>query len=420
MSGQKKNNCYLKKHTSSSKAAFEKIVKTLKKDGIPKYDLGSYTTIKMLPEANNLIQQNMGKNFVNKNEYLKTTKIHDELVKKIATLFNIPDLQQGFGTATSGSSEAIFLALLAAKWHWKKRNIKEKPNVVLCSNAHLCWYKFAKYLDIEVREIALDKINQYPLEKVLHQIDSNTVSIVAILGCTYLGTCDTIEKLNNSLEILNKENSWDVGIHVDAAIGGFVLPFLAENNRLWDFRLSLVRSINVSSHKYGLVYPGLGWILFKRKEYFNSELRIKSNYLSGVSESYTVNFSKSSALLIAQYFNFLHYGHKGYQKIMNACLLNKDILSISLYETSLFEIVSDKTLPIVVFKFKNAVPFNEASYTKLLRKRNWMLPYYKLSGKIDMTVMRIVIRHDMTNLLLQQLIFDLLDCYHHLLNKSKK
>ena len=398
----------------SGKKAYYQIVKELKRDGDPKYDLGSYTAIKMKPEANKLIQRNLGKNFVNKNEYSEVTNIHDKLIKKIGVeLLGAPDENQILGSSTVGSSEAIFLALLAAKWHWKKKKLPGKPNVVFCSNAHLCWEKFARYLEIDIREIPLQKYNECPEDEIVNAIDTNTIIVVAILGCTYLGLIDPVEKLHSSLEMLNEKNNWDVGIHVDAAIGGFITPYLSDNS-LWDFRLSLVRSINLSSHKFGLVYPGLGWIIFKDKEYFSSDLSIQSNYLSGVSESFTINFSKSSSPIIAQYFNFLHYGFNGYKEIMESCMDKTVYLSDRINKTSIFDVVSEGKLPVVVFKFKKNPLFNEENYTKQLRKRNWMLPYYQLSGKSNLTVMRIVVRSDMTKSFIKKMITDLVWAYESL------
>lgn len=402
----------------SGRKAYRQITKELKRDGNPKYDLGSYTAIKMRPEANKLIHKNLGKNFVNKNEYLEVTNIHDKLIKKIALeLLGATDEKQVLGSSTVGSSEAIFLALLAAKWHWKKKNLPGNPNVVFCSNAHLCWEKFAKYLEIDIREVPLQRYNEYPKDEIVNAIDVNTIIVVAILGCTYSGLIDPVEKLHASLETLNEKNNWDVGIHVDAAIGGFITPYLSDNT-VWDFRLNLVRSINLSSHKYGLVYPGLGWVLFKDKKYFNSDLSLQSNYLSGVSDSYTINFSKPASPVIAQYFNFLYYGFSGYQEIMESCMTNTSYLSNKINQTNIFDIVSDGKLPIVVFKFKKQTSFREEDFTKLLRSKKWMLPYYQLSGKLNLIVMRVVVKSDMSQNFIQSLTSDLVWAYKYLDKKK--
>ncbi len=400
--------------------ALKKIQKDLEEDGLKSHDLGSYTTIQMLPETEVLIHQSMGVNMVNQNEYPKTTEIHNNMIKTIAHFLHAPDRDDVFGSSTAGSSESIFLAILAAKWAWKKKRIHGKPNIVFCSNAHLCWYKFSKYLDIEIREIALEAPNTYPMDRVIENIDQNSISIVAVLGCTQLGTSDPIGALNKRLEAVNQKNNWDVGIHVDAAIGGFVAPFLeASVFGSWDFECPLVRSINLSGHKFGLVYPGLGWILFRHKRYFHRELRVKSNYLCGISESFTINFSRSSSLVIAQYFNFLHYGFEGYQKAIKQCIENARLLSKLLTNHDVFEMLSDGKIPVVVFRFKDTIRVDISAFTARLREKKWMLPYYKLSGQMDITVMRIVVRHDMKPPFLIQLVNDLFECYEALTTKHK-
>lgn len=392
--------------------ALKRIELELEEDGLMQYDLGSYTTIEMLPEANYIIHETLGKNLVNKYEYHRTTEIHENLVKTIADLLHAPDRESVLGSSVTGSSEAIFLAVLAAKWYWKKKQKEGQPNIVFCSNAHVCWFKFSRYLDVEIRVIELEKPHVFPIEKIGENIDQNTISVVAILGCTQLGTCDPIYDLNQLISEINLKNSWDVGIHVDAAIGGFLIPFLEEQKHLiWDFQLPLVRSINLSAHKYGLVYPGLGWIVFRDKNYFQPELRLSSDYLSGVTESFTINFSRSSSLVIAQYFNFLHYGLEGYQKMARKCLRNANLLSELLVETGIFKVVSKGILPLVVFAFKNKEPFNEEEFTGCLRRRKWMVPYYQLSGKLNKVVMRVVVRDDITEVLIRLLISDLLSCY---------
>ncbi|MDO5970503.1 glutamate decarboxylase [Flavivirga aquimarina] len=410
----------LLQHGFSAYGALKIIYKELEADGLTSHDLGSYTTIEMLPEADFLIHQSMGVNMVNQHEYHKATGIHENMVKTIARFLHAPNIDQVFGSSTTGSSESIFLAILAAKWEWKKKNNQGKPNIVFCSNAHLCWYKFSRYLDVEIREVPLEVYNEYPLEHVLKNIDHNTISVVAILGSTSLGTCDPINILNERLEKINKDNNWDVGIHIDAAIGGFVVPFLdASDYGMWDFECSLVRSINLSGHKFGLVYPGLGWLLFRDKRYFHSELNIKSSYLCGVSDSFTVNFSRSFSLVLAQYFNFLHYGFGGYRKIIEQCMANTKFLTQLLTRHGVFEVLSDGKIPVVVFKFKEPIQVDINKFTQLLREKKWMLPYYKLSGKMDITVMRIVVRNDMKEFFLVQLVNDLFECYATLVIDGK-
>ncbi len=393
--------------------AFELISGELKKDGLPKYDLGSYTAIEMPNEAKLLIQETLGKNLINQNEYQQTTKIHQQVLKIIGNLLHIPNEEELYGSSTTGSSEAIFMALLAAKWRWNAMERKGEPNIILCSNAHISWYKCARFLDIKIKEIALNAINTYPIKAVENALDESTIGVVAILGCTYLGYCDPIVEIDNMLSNINKVNKWDIGIHVDAAIGGFIYPFAQELKEIeWDFKLPNVKSINLSGHKYGLVYPGIGWLIFRDKQSFPKDLNVTSAYLSGESESFTISFSRSSALIVAQQFCFMHYGIKGYGEMVENCLWNASILSEALQKTGFLEVVSMNRLPVVAFKFKEAPPFKIRAYTALLREREWMLPQYQLSGELkEITVMRVVVRQDMSLTQITQLINDIVECY---------
>lgn len=387
------------------------IERELAGDGRTNYDLGSYTTIDMKPEANQLIRNSLGKNLINKNEYQSTTKIHDKLVIELGNYLKAPNVANIIGSSTVGSSEAIFLSLVAAKHLWRKKKLEGSPNIVITSNAHLSWHKFALYLDIEIRQVRLACVNQYPINEVIELVNKNTITVVGVLGCTYVGNCDPIEDLNNQLESLNSKKGWDIGIHVDAAIGGFILPFLDTVKHQWDFNLPLVRSINLSGHKYGLVYPGLGWIIFRDQRYFPRELSRTSQYLSGSFTSLTLNFSKPSSFVIAQYFNFLHFGKSGYKMIIRRCLNMAKHLACKLSESSFFEIIKTPEIPVVSFSIKENASFSAQLFTETLRFLGWMLPSYPLPDKSNKVVMRIVIRNDMTPLLLQTLIDDLIQTY---------
>lgn len=397
--------------------AYQKISQELESDGDPCCDLGSYTAIKMLPEANKIVAENMGKNLINQHEYPQTTVIHNKLVEEIAELLHAPNYSDALGCSTSGSSEAVAIAMLAHKWLWlDRKDRKGSPNIVICSNAHLCWRKFALYFRIDVREVALTEPGLYPLQQMIDQVDNNTICVVAVLGSTYTGFCDPVAALNDALLLLNKSRGWNVGIHVDGAIGGFVLPFLPEASLpAWDFTLPLVRSINLSGHKFGLVYPGLGWLVFRNKALLSAQLSLTSSYLSGDSQSFAITFSRSASLVIAQYFNFLHYGRNGYRRVMERCLLNANYFAEKLVKTDLFELVCDLRLPVVTFRFKRSSDFSEAEFTKQLRVKGWMLPCYQMPVNIPQIVMRVVVREDMVQAKLLRLVNDMKETYQALL-----
>lgn len=406
---------YLCEEGHSAQEAQTEIMEFLQYDGDPYYDLGSYTTVEMEPEANELILHTIKKNLINKNEYLATTVIHNNLVKTISKLLHAPDINKTFGTSTVGSSEAAFLSLLAAKHHWEYNGMEGTPNVVLCANAHLCWFKSAKYLGITIQKIEIDHPNEYPLPQIINAVNAHTICVVAVLGCTSLGSCDPIHLLQDELLQLNQKNNWDVGIHVDAAIGGFVYPFLDHQKPKWDFKLSLVRSINVSGHKYGLVYPGLGWLIFRNIDYFHETLNPVYDYLNGTPQCPTLNFSRNSCFVVSQSFNFLHYGIAGYKSIIHSCLEKSRFLSAKLAESGYFIVLSTSDIPLVVFALKDRNDaFVVEKFCTRLRQKNWMLPHYKLPVKNPCQAMRIVIRNDMTIDRLNMLVMDILNTYKEL------
>lgn len=414
---KKTNEVCLSEYGMTAADAYQKITRELDLDGDPCCDLGSYTSIRMHPEANEIVSENMAKNLINQHEYPQTTAIHQKLVEEIADLLHAPCRSDVLGCSTSGSSEAIAIAMLAHKWSWlNRKDRKGSPNIVICSNAHLCWRKFALYFRIDVREVALTEPGLYPLQQMMDQVDHNTICVVAVLGSTYTGFCDPIEVLNDALMCLNKSNGWNIGIHVDGAIGGFVLPFLDQSSQpLWDFSLPLVRSINLSGHKFGLVYPGLGWLIFRNKALLSEQLSLKSSYLSGDSQSFAITFSRSASLVLAQYFNFLYYGRNGYRQVMEKCLRNANYFANKLIEIGLFELVCDLRLPVVTFCFKRSPDFNETEFTEQLRVRGWMLPCYQMPVNIRKTVMRVVVREDMTKTKLLRLVKDMEETYSSLL-----
>ena len=249
-------------------AAYELVHDELNMDANPALNLASFATTWMEPEAIKLINETIHKNFIDHDEYPQSEVIHNRCVNMLARLFNSPRECESIGTATIGSSEAIMLALLSHKWTWKKRRQEEgkpteKPNIVFGSEVHVCWEKFARYFDVEMRMLPIEKDNfTITAEKVEHAIDENTICVGAILGTTFSGQADPIREINDLLVRVKKQKGLNIPLHVDAASGGFVAPFTNPGLK-WDFRLEQVKSINVSGHKYGLVFPGVGWIIWR-------------------------------------------------------------------------------------------------------------------------------------------------------------
>jgi len=381
-------------------AAYQLIHDELNMDANPSLNLASFVTTWMEPEAVQLMHEGMHKNFIDHDEYPQTEVIHKRCVNMLARLFNAPEDANTIGAATIGSSEAIMLCLLGHKWNWKKHRRKDKgaqPNIVFGAEVHVCWEKFARYFDVEMRIIPMEKgVYTITAEKVEALIDENTICVGAILGTTYSGQADPIEEINALLLKIKKEKGWDIPIHVDAASGGFVVPF-TEPDFKWDFRLEQVKSINVSGHKYGLVFAGIGWMLWREEKEFPEELVFKVNYLGGWMPTFTLNFSCNSANVIGQYYNFLRLGKEGYANIMDNCLANAQALAELLEKSGKFVMINkSQKLPIVAMCLKDEIKnYSVFDISEKLRERGWVMSAYTMPPNAEeIALMRVVVKEN--------------------------
>ncbi|KAL6219411.1 hypothetical protein ACLB2K_007170 [Fragaria x ananassa] len=341
----------------------------------------------------------------------------------IAHLFNAPlgESEVAVGVGTVGSSEAIMLAGLAFKRKWQNKRRAEglpvdKPNIVTGANVQVCWEKFARYFEVELKEVKLrDDYFVMDPEKAVEMVDENTICVAAILGSTLNGEFEDVKRLNDLLEQKNNETGWDTPIHVDAASGGFIAPFLYPELE-WDFRLPLVKSINVSGHKYGLVYAGIGWVIWRNKEDLPEELIFHINYLGADQPTFTLNFSKGSSQVIAQYYQLIRLGFEGYRNIMENCRENMIVLREGLEKTGRFKIVSkDEGVPLVAFSLKDNHCHDEFEISDLLRRYGWIVPAYTMPADAQhVTVLRVVIREDFSHTLAERLVNDIQKVLHEL------
>ncbi len=299
-------------------------------DGIPLRNLATFVTTWMEPEAQRIIADNLHRNYIDHAEYPQTALIEQRCIRMLADLFHAPGPTTG--TRTQGSSEAIMLGALSLKWKWRERReaaglSTDRPNLVFGGDVHVVWEKFCRYFDVEPRIIPLqdDKLTIGP-EDVEPHVDENTIGVAAVLGTTFTGHADDIVGINDLLVRLHDDKGLDVPLHIDGASGGFVWPFLYPDSP-WDFRLERVRSINVSGHKYGLVYPGLGWLVFRESSDLPEDLVFYENYLGKRDATFTLNFSTGVAMVLAQYYNFVRYGHEGYRYIMETMRANARALA---------------------------------------------------------------------------------------------
>lgn len=386
----------------------------LELDGNAHMNLATFVTTWMEPEATKLMSETFQKNLIDKDEYPQTAEIENRCINIIADLWH-GDLEGNtLGTSTVGSSEACMLAGMALKWRWravrkKQRKSIAKPNIILGSNAQICWEKFCRYWDVEPRFVPLEK-GRYHLDPTLASelCDENTIGVVGILGSTMDGSYEPIQALATALDDLQARTGLDIPIHVDAASGGFVAPFL-QPDLVWDFRLLRVKSINTSGHKYGMVYPGVGWVLWRHPNDLPKELVFNVNYLGGQMPTFAINFSRPGNGVIAQYYNFLRLGRSGYLKIQQNCQNTALFVSSKIAEMGPFELLSKgDDLPVFAFTLKNDEAFSLYDLSERLRERGWQVPAYTMPKNIEsMVVMRIVVKEnfsrDVANLFVKDL-----------------
>ncbi|KAG0523914.1 hypothetical protein BDA96_07G164000 [Sorghum bicolor] len=404
-------------------AAYQIISDELMLDGNPRLNLASFVTTWMEPECDKLIMDSVNKNYVDMDEYPVTTELQNRCVNMIAHLFNAPikEEETAIGVGTVGSSEAIMLAGLAFKRKWQNKRKEQgkpcdKPNIVTGANVQVCWEKFARYFEVELKEVKLSE-GYYVMDpvKAVEMVDENTICVAAILGSTLTGEFEDVKLLNDLLTKKNKETGWDVPIHVDAASGGFIAPFLYPELE-WDFRLPLVKSINVSGHKYGLVYAGVGWVIWRSKEDLPEELIFHINYLGTDQPTFTLNFSKGSSQIIAQYYQLIRLGFEGYKNIMENCQENAAILREGIAATGRFDVLSKDTgVPLVAFSLKDSSRFSVFDISENLRRFSWIVPAYTMPADAEhVAVLRVVIREDFSRSLCERLVSDIKKILHEL------
>ncbi len=402
-------------------AAYELLRTTLMLDGTPTLNLASFVTTWMEPQAETLIHETLRKNHIDHEEYPAASLVEEACVHMLGDLFNAPDPADVVGVATIGSSEAIMLGLLAHKWSWRERRERagedtSRPNVVFGAETHVVWDKFAKYFDVEMRKIPMkpDRFVVSP-EDVEQHVDENTIAVGAVLGTTHIGQSDPISEINDVLVRIKQEKGWDIPLHVDGASGAFIAPF-ADPDFAFDFRLEQVWSINASGHKYGLVYPGVGWLVFRDRSKLPEELIFSVNYLGGAQPTYTFNFSRGSAMVQAQAYNFLRLGREGYTETVEAMLSNARYLNEQLEATGKFEILNPGlSEPVVTFRIKGDPGIDVYHLSSRLRENGWIVPAYSLPPDAeDVHLMRVVVRIDLSRRLIDLLLLDLLQAWDEL------
>ncbi|MFC4909312.1 glutamate decarboxylase [Actinomadura gamaensis] len=383
------------------RAVFQLVRSELLLDGNASQNLATFCTTWAEDEVRRLMDVCLDKNMIDKDEYPQTAEIEARCVRILADLWNSPAEAATVGCSTTGSSEAAMLGGLAMKWRWRKRREAEgrpagKPNLV-CGPVQICWEKFARYFDVELRQIPLeDGATGLRPHQLADHVDENTIGVVAILGVTFTCDYEPVAELSAALDRIQADTGLDVPIHVDAASGGFVAPFL-QPDLVWDFRVERVVSINASGHKYGLAPLGVGWAIWRDAAELPEDLVFDVDYLGGDMPTFALNFSRPGGEVVAQYYLFQRLGREGYRRVQQACADTARWLGEQIASLGPFELLYDGrgALPAVSYKLKDDHSgFTLYDLTEQLRVRGWQVPSYPLPAHRDGTVIqRVLIRH---------------------------
>ncbi|MGW0037454.1 glutamate decarboxylase [Gordonia sp. NPDC003376] len=385
-------------------------------DGNARLNLATFVSTWMDDEAKKLYSETYDKNMIDKDEYPQTAAIEDRCWKIIADLWHVPDVSKSIGTSTIGSSEAAMLGGLALKRHWQARRKAEgksieKPNLVLSTAVQVCWEKFLNYFEVEPRWVPVSEehpvFDGYELEKY---VDENTIGVVAIVGVTYNGLYEPVKEIAAKLDEIQESTGLDIKIHVDGASGAMVAPF-CQPELEWDFRVERVVSINTSGHKYGLVFPGLGWIIWRDTEALPESMVFHCSYLGGDMPTLALNFSRPGAQVLLQYYNFLRLGREGYRQIQQGSIDVATYLSGQIEKLGPFELVSrGDTIPVFAWRLKEGYTdkWNLFDLSDRLRLKGWLVPAYpNAEGLENQTLQRVVVRaglsHDLATALLRDI-----------------
>jgi glutamate decarboxylase len=416
---------HMPEHSREPRTALALLESEVLLDGDPMKNLATFVTTWMDPEARAVIAANLHRNYIDHAEYPRTAEISKRCVRMMHCLFNGEGEPDAPGTACAGSSEAVMLGALAMKWRWKAARKAagkpiDRPNLVYGADVHVVWDKFCRYFEVEPRQVAL-RPGRYTVgpEELGPQIDENTIGVVAVVGTTFTGDCDDVAGIDAMLREL-AGRGLDVPMHIDAASGGFVFPF-SDPDFEWDFRLPSVKSINVSGHKFGLVFPGVGWLIFRDEQQLPEDLVFYEDYLGERDATFTLNFSGSSAFILAQYYNFIRHGRAGYASLVRAMETNARALAARLDEEDALELIEGAPrLPLVIACVREDEPYTGSDLVgELAKRRGWMVPAYHLPpANEDQQILRMLVKINQSRELVDALADDFHASIHDLRKRS--
>jgi glutamate decarboxylase len=395
--------------------AYQIIQDELMLDGNARLNVATFVTTWMEPQADKLMAECFDKNMIDKDEYPQTAELEARCVAMLSRLWHAPEAEEATGCSTTGSSEAAMLGGLALKRRWQRQRLAagrpaDRPNLVMGINVQVCWEKFANYWDVEMRLVPMDG-NRFHLsaELAVERCDENTIGVVAIVGSTFDGSYEPVKEICAALDDLQERTGLDIPVHVDGASGAFVAPFL-DPDLEWDFRLARVASINASGHKYGLVYPGVGWVVWRDAEALPKDLIFWVNYLGDNMPTFALNFSRPGAQVAAQYYNFLRLGFEGYRRVQGYGREVAMRLAGLIAELGPFELITKgDELPVFAFKLNDDIDnFTVFDVSTALRERGWQVPAYTFpKNREDLAALRVVVRRGFTHDLADMLVSDI-------------
>lgn len=404
--------------------AYHLVYDELMLDGNARQNMATFCQTWFDDEIHKLMDLSIDKNMIDKDEYPATADIENYCVHMLADLWNAPSTATTIGCSTTGSSEAAMLAGLAMKWRWRARQAKanrptERPNLIT-GPVQVCWHKFARYFDVELREVPLTRHRLgLTAGEVLSRVDENTIGVVPTLGVTFTCQYEPVAEIAAALDKLQNDAGLDVPIHVDAASGGFIAPFV-HPDLAWDFRIPRVKSINTSGHKYGLAPLGVGWVLWREVQDLPEDLVFRVNYLGGDMPTFALNFSRPGGQIICQYYLLLRLGKEGYRLIHQACYETAQYLAREIAAIGPFELYFDGDsrfgIPAVSWTMRQDTPVRYSLFdlSAHLRGRGWQVAAYAMVPDItDVVVMRILVRHGLSRHMAELLIADLRRCIEY-------
>ena len=403
----------LPEHELAPELAHQLVHDELMLDGNARLNLATFVTTWMEPHAASLMAETADKNMIDKDEYPRTAELERRCTRMLADLWHAPDAVSAPGCSTAGSSEACMLAGLAFKRRWSARvgpGSGRRPNIVMGADVQVCWDKFANYFEVEPRVVPMqgDRFH-LDAEQAAAHVDEDTIGVVAILGSTFDGSYEPVADICAALDDVAARGGPDVPVHVDGASGAMIAPFL-DPDLVWDFRLPRVASINTSGHKYGLVYPGLGWVVWRDVPALPEDLIYRVNYLGDELATFTLNFSRPGAHVAAQYYQFLRLGRDGYTRVQQHCRDVARRLADELEALGPFSLLTRGTeLPVVAATLHPGIThYSVFDISAGLREHGWQVPAYTFPPeRSDLAVLRFVVRNGLTHSLADQLLADL-------------